>query len=255
MKRAKSVTVFLLAVSAWILSAGVSMEREVVSVKDKIRMPDLGKTVRTEETGKTVKTKSQDQGVLSMENSLFIGDSRTVGLMEYGQLDEAYYFCCIGMSVFNVWEERVSVPNIGKVTLTDLLNNKEYERIYVMLGINELGYPFEDIVSEYGNLMELLQEREPDASIIVQANLHVTKSRSDSDTIYNNGMIDKLNQELEEFADHERVFYLDVNPLFDDENGALSSDKSGDDTHPYGKYYVEWAEWIVQQTAITLKEG
>lgn len=34
MKRAKRVTVFLLAVSAWILSAGVSMEREVVSVKD-----------------------------------------------------------------------------------------------------------------------------------------------------------------------------------------------------------------------------
>ena len=49
---------------------------------------------------------------------LFIGDSRTVGLMEYAGLDTANFFATSGMSSFKVLSEEVSVPNVGKVTLT-----------------------------------------------------------------------------------------------------------------------------------------
>lgn len=68
----------------------------------------------------------------SMEHTLFIGDSRTVGLLDYGQIKESDYFCSVGMSVFNVQTETISVPGTGKVTLNELLEHKFYDRIYIM---------------------------------------------------------------------------------------------------------------------------
>lgn len=85
---------------------------------------------------------------LDMSNALFIGDSRTVGLMEYSGL-ESDFFASVGMSVYNVEDEEVSVPNVGKVTLDQLLSNREYDTIYLMLGINELGYDMDQTVDVY----------------------------------------------------------------------------------------------------------
>ena len=191
----------------------------------------------------------------SMGDALFIGDSRTVGLMEYAGIDGADYFCTVGMSVYNIHEKPVSVPNVGKVTLTELLNGKKYGKIYIMLGINEVGYKFSSTVEKYSELIEFIKDKQPDAVIFIQANLHVSKSRSDSDKVVNNTAINGLNAELAKLADGKSIFYLDANILFDDEAGGLSADKSGDSTHLYAKYYREWGEWIIRQTASLIGEG
>ena len=192
---------------------------------------------------------------ISMDDALFIGDSRTVGLMEYAGIDEADYFCTVGMSVYNIHEKPVSVPNVGKVTLTELLNSKNYDKIYIMLGINEVGYKFSNTVEKYSELIDFIKEKQAAAVIFIQANLHVTKSRSDRDEIVNNAAINGLNAELEKLADGKSKFYLDANILFDDKTGGLSSDKSEDNTHLYAKYYSEWGEWIIKQTASQIREG
>ena len=191
----------------------------------------------------------------SMGDALFIGDSRTVGLMEYAGIDGADYFCTVGMSVYNIHKNSVSVPNVGKVTLTELLNGKKYGKIYIMLGINEVGYEFSSTVEKYSELIEFIKDKQPDAVIFIQANLHVSKSRSDSDKVVNNTAINGLNAELAKLADGKSIFYLDANILFDDEAGGLSADKSGDSTHLYAKYYREWGEWIIRQTASLIGEG
>lgn len=190
---------------------------------------------------------------ISMEDALFIGDSRTVGLMEYAQIEEADFFCNVGMSVFSIYDKPVSVPEMGKVTLEELLSGKKYGKIYIMLGINEMGYPFESIVKEYRELIAFVREKEPETKIFLQANLHVTGARSDGDAVYNNAAINRLNTALKEMADGQDIFYLDANPLFDDEDGNLSSDKSADQTHLYAKYYEVWGSWIEDQTASLMR--
>ena len=189
-----------------------------------------------------------------MGDALFIGDSRTVGLMEYSGIDGADYFCTVGMSVYNIHKKPVSVPNVGKVTLTELLNGKKYGKIYIMLGVNEVGYKFSSTAEKYSELIEFIKDKQPNAVIFIQANLHVSKSRSDSDKVVNNIAINGLNVELSKLADGKRIFYLDANILFDDEAGGLSADKSEDSTHLYAKYYKEWGEWIVKQTASLIGE-
>ena len=205
-------------------------------------------------TSKTDNITSKPNTNTYMGDALFIGDSRTVGLMEYSGIDGADYFCTVGMSVYNIHKKPVSVPNVGKVTLTELLNGKKYGKIYIMLGVNEVGYKFSSTAEKYSELIELIKDKQPNAVIFIQANLHVSKSRSDSDKVVNNIAINGLNTELSKLADGKHIFYLDANILFDDEAGGLSADKSEDSTHLYAKYYKEWGEWIVKQTASLIGE-
>ena len=207
------------------------------------------------ETSASENITTQPNSDISMDDALFIGDSRTVGLMEYAGIDGADYFCTVGMSVYNIHKKPVSVPNVGKVTLTELLNSKKYGKIYIMLGINEVGYEFSDTIEKYSELIDLVKSKQSDAVIFIQANLHVTKSRSDSDKVVNNTAINELNAELAKLADGKSKFYLDANILFDDKTGGLSSDKSADNAHVYAKYYIEWGKWIIRQTASLIGEG
>lgn len=190
-----------------------------------------------------------------MSDSLFIGDSRTVGLMEYSKLKDADFFCSVGMSVFNALNQTNSVHGVGKISLTNLLAAKKYKKVYIMLGINEVGYNPQTIVDKYSSIIELIKKNQPDAKIFIEANLHVGKSRSESDKVINNPAINKLNTKLSQLADNKTVFYIDANTWFDDAEGNLPSDKSSDSVHLYAKYYAEWGEWIQAETAKYIKEG
>lgn len=190
-----------------------------------------------------------------MENTLFIGDSRTVGLSEYAEIDGADFFASVGTGVFNIEKVTLSVaPDRDKETLAEVLQQRQYDRIYIMLGINELGYPFEMLVQRYHNFIQSVQSLQPDSMIFVLANLHVTQSRSDTDAFINNATINALNEAISALADNQHIFYLDANCIFDDANGALDPEKSYDSAHPLGKYYQEWGNWIAEQTGSILSQ-
>ncbi len=178
--------------------------------------------------------------------TLFIGDSRSVGLMEYAGLETPDFFASSGMSLFKMWDKEIEVLGMGKMTLQELLEQKTYDRIFLMTGINELGYAHSAILKKYEEAAESIQNLQPQAKLYLCANLHVTASRSDRDDTYNNANIDWLNGEIAGIADRRKAGFLDVNPLFDDAQGALCSDFSGDETHPYGKYYQRWGEWLYE---------
>ncbi len=185
---------------------------------------------------------------------LFIGDSRTVGLFEYGQIEGANFFANTGMNVYNVREKTVSVSNLGNVTLDKLLSSKQYGKIYLMLGINELGYDMDQTVKKYKELVDWLREKNPNGILYIEANMHVAAARSDKDEIFNNKRIDKFNSRIAEFIDNKNIFYIDVNELFDDEKGNLGAEYTSDNTHVLGKYYAEWVDWLLTK-AIVLGEN
>ena len=51
---------------------------------------------------------------------------------------------------------------------------------------------------------------------------------------------------IEALADGQQIIYLDVNPLFDDESGALNADLTGDGTHVYASAYATWSQWLYE---------
>lgn len=178
------------------------------------------------------------------EDALFIGDSRTVGLMEYGNIGNATFFADSGMSVFELDKKKISIPSEGKMGFDEVLTRKEYGKIYLMLGINELGYRFENIQERYKETVERIKESQGNAIIYLCANMHVTEEQSQKDEIYNNQNVNRVNEMISGLADNERIFYIDVNERFDDESGSLSTEYSSDSFHVYGKYYMDWVDWL-----------
>lgn len=177
-------------------------------------------------------------------NVLFIGDSRTAGLSEYGDLGQAEVFADSGMSVFNLFDSRVKTKSGNKLTLREVLSRRQFQTIYLMLGINELGYEYSSIIKKYQSVVDTIQSLQPDAILVLQANLHVTGNKSASSSTYNNEKINRLNSGIQTLAEENSCFYLDVNPVFDDENGNLKADYSTDGSHVLGKYYSVWVDWL-----------
>ena len=193
------------------------------------------------------------EDVSYFSDALFIGDSRTVGLSEYADLGDADVFATIGLSSFKLFETQVDMPGYGKETLDEVLSRKNYGKIYLMLGINELGYPHASIEKQYREIVEKIREKQPDAILFLEASLHVSKAKSDSDSLYNNANIDWLNGVVESLCDQKQTYYIDVNEIFDDGAGNLDAQYTSDDAHPLGKYYAQWAEWILTKAIVKEK--
>lgn len=185
-----------------------------------------------------------------LSDALFIGDSRTLGLSEYGQVQGADFFANTGMSVYNVKDKVVNVGQAGGVNLEQLLSAKQYGKIYLMLGINELGYNQDNTVQKYKELVDYIRSKEPDSVIFIAGNLHVAASRSDTDKIFNNANINSFNRRISQFIDNKKVFYIDINELFDDENGNLKAECTSDGTHVFAKHYVEWTNWLLTKAIV-----
>lgn len=174
------------------------------------------------------------------DNALFIGDSRTVGIREYGSLGNADFYCREGLSTGDAKSE----ANSGE--LANMLSAGKYKKVYIMLGINEIGNDVESTFGNFRALVEIVRSKAPDALIFVQANMHVSADSQTSSI--NNERINALNERIKTLADKNTIFYIDINPVFDDANGNLESGYTSDGVHVLGQIYRSWSEWYCQYT-------
>ena len=173
-------------------------------------------------------------------DALFIGDSRTVGLRDYGSLGNSDFFCDVGLTS----GDASSSAESGN--LADMLSSNNYGKIYVMLGINEVGNNFDSTMNNFRSLVQNIRTKSPDSIIFLEANLHVTDA-AQNDAI-NNQRINELNSMIAALADNQSVFYIDINPVFDDGNGNLMADCTSDGVHVFAKYYPQWCDWFCLNT-------
>lgn len=99
------------------------------------------------------------------DDALFIGDSRMVSSAYYARLGKADYFTDVGMNVFQMFSVTASDDNFDATDLTTLLQNRTYKKIFIMLGINECGYPMSSLLSAYQEDIDTLKRLQPDATI------------------------------------------------------------------------------------------
>lgn len=177
------------------------------------------------------------------DDALFIGDSRTVGLRDYTDLAEhADFYCETSLTIYKVLEENFG----GQGTIEEALENNEYGKIFLMVGINELGRgTTEEYMAEYTKVVERLQELEPKAKIFVQGVMRVSGEKNSSDAIFNNSNINARNNAIATLADNKQIFYIDVNEAVCDEEGNLIKDYTFDQIHLLGAYYDLWKQFLL----------
>ena len=179
-----------------------------------------------------------------LNDALFIGDSRTLGLMEYGGVSQASFFADSGMTVFDLEKTIVPVAGYGKTDIRSLLKQKKFGKIYFMMGINEAGYPWKTLEKKYKETVAMIRDMQPDALIFLCANLMMTEEKSGQSKAINNKVICKINAMIEKLASKNEMYYIDVNEIFTDKKGNLCETYSNDGVHVLGKYYRDWMDWI-----------
>lgn len=186
------------------------------------------------------------------KDALFIGDSRTVGFSDHGTIDGATYFARTSMNVKNCFDDSHSETDTGDYNLEEFLQKYDYGKIYILLGINEIGYPTPWIISGYEELINRIRELQPNAIIIIQSNMHVTEAKDsipdtpEKPNPFKNEKIDEVNAYLAAFADNEHVYFLDTTSPFDDATGNLDPSYSRDGIHFNASGYRVWRDYVLE---------
>lgn len=184
-----------------------------------------------------------------LDGALFIGDSRTSTLAEYAGWDQTDFYVEYGLTIWDVMDERIAKdPDTGgTITVREGLQKRKYDKIYIMLGINELGNETADIFYEqYKAVVDEIRALQPEAVVFIQSIMHVSERKDSEGTYINNEEIYRRNDKIQLLADNKHVFWLDVNEVFDQEGTAkLNPDYTGDGVHLKVKCIPIWQDFLL----------
>ncbi|OUN96690.1 hypothetical protein B5F98_07030 [Pseudoflavonifractor sp. An44] len=183
----------------------------------------------------------------------FLGDSRTEGLQAYSGLKYGDFFYSRGMNVFRVDDEDYKVVTIDgqKYTILEALARKQYQSVYIMMGINELGYPAASFRSGLSKLLQRVNEIQPNAVIYLQTLPPVNEEvaqKNKLDPSLNNTNAATFNQIIKELAAQYKVALIDTASVYRDQNGSLPADLASDGVHFVPSAYRRWVDYMASHT-------
>lgn len=178
------------------------------------------------------------------DDVVFLGDSRTDGLRLYSGLQHGTFLCSTGATVESVFSKAVETP-AGELPLLDALAALDCGKIYIMLGINELGWNgTETFRTQSTELIQRLQKDHPDAEIVIQSILPVSAEKDAEGRYVNNGRIKEYNQVWLELAEEFDVAYLNVAEGVAGEDGLLPSELCYDGVHLNQAGCQMWLDYL-----------
>ena len=185
-------------------------------------------------------------------DAVFVGDSRTEGLRMYSGISPSpKFFSGVGLTVTKVFSDQIVQLNGQWLTVADALRQADYNKVYIMLGMNELGWVYESVYAQdYVRIIDVIRETHPDATIYVQSIIPVSKWKdtTDPDRIYTNANVVRLQKVLCEMCEEKNVHYVNVAEVMQDENGYLFSEATEDGMHLTQEYCKIWAEYLRTHT-------
>ncbi len=186
-------------------------------------------------------------------SAAFLGDSRTEGLKAFSGLNYGDFFFSRGMNVFRVDNENYKVVSINgqNYTILEALSLKQYDSVYIMMGINELGYPLASYRSALSTMLQRVSEIQPNAVIYLQTLPPVNEEvaqKNGLDPSINNTNVAAFNQVITELAKEYRVALLDTSSVYRDANGSLPADLASDGVHFSANAYRRWVDYLASHT-------
>lgn len=186
-------------------------------------------------------------------DALFIGDSRTDGLRLYSGIKGADFYCYKGLTIFEVDSREIVDLNGTKCSVVEALEKgPQYKKIYISLGINELGYyNDESFHTAFGDFLDQVKALQPDAVIYLENLVPVNpeKCKANNQPSYvNNDRVAAYNAIFPQLAEEHQVVLLDVAAGLTDENGALPAEATVDGVHFSKTWYQKWLTYLTEHT-------
>lgn len=182
-------------------------------------------------------------------DAVFIGDSRTEGLILNTGLNNAIEYTHKGLMVDTVFTKPVINIDGIKVTVMDALKTTQFGKVYIMLGINETGWPYNDVfINKYAKVIDAVREINPEAQIYVQQILPVSQEVSATHSYIKNEKIAEYNALIQEMAKEKQVYFVAAAEAVVGADGALPEDAATDGIHLKKEYCVKWLNYLESHT-------
>ena len=186
------------------------------------------------------------------EDAAFIGDSRTDGFLLYSGIGCGENLTSNGLSIFKLAEKKAITIDGTKYTLLEALALKQYGKVYLSLGINELGYNNDQgFYDAYCQAIDLIRESQPNAVIYIQGLIPLNETviaETGGASYLKNDHLLIYNDLMKQVAEEKHVTFLDLNPVFTDEDGQLPRDASTDGIHLRKSYCQQWLDYLQTHT-------
>ena len=183
------------------------------------------------------------------DNAVFLGDSRTEGLELFSGLKHGVFYWARGMSVFRADDEEYRFFSVGgeDLTLLGTLRTRSFDAVYIMLGVNELGYSAGRYEAGLSRLVDKVIEAQPEAVVYLQLmpplNDAVCRANGLADYI-NNDNLRKFNEAIQRVAAEKKVALLNTAEAYTGPDGQLPAELTRDGCHFTYKEYSRWADYL-----------
>ena len=165
-------------------------------------------------------------------DAAFLGNSLVDGFRLFSGLTTCDVFAATSMTV------------MGAGSLISQMNANQYGKVYILLGINEIGYEADYFKTQYSNMLDTIIAGQPDADIYIMGLSPVSEHKSSTDSTFTMDRVRLYNEKLLELASEKGCYYLDLCEALSDESGYLPASVTTDGVHFSASHYQVWLEYL-----------
>lgn len=181
-------------------------------------------------------------------DAVFLGDSRMEGFAMQCGLSNITCYAYKGLTTESVFTSEVIYKDGEKMTAMDALRETDFAKVYIMLGINETGWPKAEAYPQYyGKIVDAIREIRSDAVIYAMSIIPVSKTVSETHEYAKNDKINLYNELLRGMCAEKEVFYIDLS-FMAGEDGALPEGAARDGIHVGYDLCKEWLAYLRTHT-------
>jgi len=174
-------------------------------------------------------------------DAAFFGNSQMDGFGAYSGLQYGTFLGATSVSVYNAWQ------NNRKAIFLD----RQFGKIYILLGINEIGYGISAVANKYNELVQEFQQMQPHADIYILSELPVCEAKLTAMERHyqvSNASVRALNAELQNMCAERQVYFVNIYEKFVDASGGLPASKCWDACHMNVAPHKDWLAYLKTHT-------
>lgn len=188
-------------------------------------------------------------------DAVFIGDSRTDGLRLYSGIRGADFLAYKSLMIFHVVgndkvdQRAVPLNGVGdKKLVLDWLDEKQYAKVYLMFGVNELGYGDDGAFTDaFSRTVDEIRVRQPEAVLYIQSLVPIEPEKAHATnpaSWLNNDNVVRYNELLRQVCADKGVVYVDVASALVNDAGNLPPEGTTDGIHFTRSWYEKWYAYL-----------
>lgn len=178
-------------------------------------------------------------------DAAFMGNSLMDGFRMFSGLTTCDYYAATSMTVVGATTNYcIALDSGAQGTLVEGLCQKPYGKIYILLGINEIGGEPSSFAELYGDMLDTIIAAQPDCDIYVMGLTPVSYAKSTSSDIFNMERVKLYNEQLYNVAKDKQCYYLDLVSALAGEDGYLPAEETPDGVHFSTALYQKWLAYV-----------